>query len=67
LAEVSRGTYEFYLVHGPVYLGFTKVLGFGLIGNIWIATPVAVLMSYLLRQACQWTNASLLHYPGTSD
>jgi peptidoglycan/LPS O-acetylase OafA/YrhL len=49
LSRTSECTYEFFLVHGPIYLGLAKFAGFGIFANLWIGTFAAILAAILLR------------------
>jgi hypothetical protein len=51
LASASQATYEFFLVHGPVYLGLARVAGLPWTANLVVGTAVSVLGAWLLRRA----------------
>jgi hypothetical protein len=51
LASISRATYEFFLVHGPIYLFLAKMLRFSCPVNAVIGTALSVAAAWCLRRA----------------
>ena len=49
LRAISDATYEFYLVHGPIYLGLARYAGFSLATNACIGTLLAVVATVILK------------------
>jgi peptidoglycan/LPS O-acetylase OafA/YrhL len=50
ISVMSNATYEFFLVHGPIYLGLAMYAGLGLFANLIAGTILAVLAAALLRK-----------------
>ena len=46
----GRRTYEFFLVHGMVYLGLAMILGLGFLPNLVVGTVFSVLAAYFLQR-----------------
>jgi peptidoglycan/LPS O-acetylase OafA/YrhL len=51
LTPLSETCYEFFLVHGPIYLGLAKFAHFGIVANLAIGTSLAIIAAILLRAA----------------
>jgi peptidoglycan/LPS O-acetylase OafA/YrhL len=51
LARWSESTYEFFLVHGPIYLGLAKYAHLGIFANAVFGTSLAIIATILLRAA----------------
>lgn len=44
-------SYEFFLVHGPILLGLSRVFRFPFVANLTLGTTAAVLLALLLKEA----------------
>jgi peptidoglycan/LPS O-acetylase OafA/YrhL len=42
--------FEFFLVHGPIYLGLSQVVGLNFFGNLFLGTPTAIVAAWALRR-----------------
>jgi hypothetical protein len=51
VATLSRGTYEFFLVHGPIYLGLASFAKLALPANAVVGTVLAAAAAWGLRLA----------------
>jgi peptidoglycan/LPS O-acetylase OafA/YrhL len=51
LARASELTYEFFLVHGPIYLGLARYAHLGLPANLVLGTLLAIAAAIVLRGA----------------
>jgi hypothetical protein len=51
LSSASESTYEYFLVHGPIYLCLAKYAHFNVFANALVGTPLAILATILLRVA----------------
>jgi peptidoglycan/LPS O-acetylase OafA/YrhL len=49
LAAISRGTYEFYLVHGPIFLGLAHFAQVPWLANLAVGTVLATAAAWLLH------------------
>jgi len=54
LASLSERTFEFFLVHGTVYLGLARVGQLSLLQNAVVGTLAGVLAAYALYAATPW-------------
>ncbi len=53
LALASERSYEFFLVHGPIYLGFAVYFHLGPCALLFFGTPVATIAAMLLWSAAE--------------
>jgi peptidoglycan/LPS O-acetylase OafA/YrhL len=60
VAMASRLNYEFYLVHGPIYLGLARFFNLGLYQNLVIGTSLAIMGACLLRLISQKLHSALM-------
>jgi hypothetical protein len=51
LTRLSESTYEFFLVHGPIYLGLAKYAHLGIVANLAFGTLLAIVAAFVLRSA----------------
>ena len=58
LSATSRISYEFFLVHGPIYLGLAKLARLDLVAILVIGTPLSVLAAELLHRASQGVSSA---------
>lgn len=54
VSVVSNATYEFFLVHGPIYLGLAVYARLGFFANLIVGTVIAILATVVL---CKIENA----------
>jgi peptidoglycan/LPS O-acetylase OafA/YrhL len=59
LAQAGRASYEFFLVHGPIYLGLAKLAGIGLPGVATLGTAAAIAATWALRRADRAVRSAL--------
>jgi hypothetical protein len=52
-ALVSQATYEFFLVHGPIYLGLALLLRLDLAENLVVGTLAGIAATWVLRRVTQ--------------
>jgi peptidoglycan/LPS O-acetylase OafA/YrhL len=57
LAATSQATYEFFLVHGPIYLAISRVERSSWLGTLVVGTALAVVASWLLHRATAWARS----------
>jgi peptidoglycan/LPS O-acetylase OafA/YrhL len=48
LVAISRATYPFYLLHGPIYLGLAQLWGLGFWSNLAFGTMLTVAATMLM-------------------
>jgi hypothetical protein len=58
LKFASRCTYEFYLTHGPIYLGLSRIIELSFYPNLIIGTPLAILCALALQRAARGARAA---------
>jgi hypothetical protein len=51
LILLSESTYEFFLVHGPIYLGLAKYAHLSFISDLFWGTLLAICATMILRVA----------------
>lgn len=61
VARAGRASYEFFLVHGPVYLGLARLVGSSLLGIATIGTAAAIAATWALRRADRAVRCALAH------
>jgi peptidoglycan/LPS O-acetylase OafA/YrhL len=49
LTRCGNATYEFYLVHGPIYLACVSILGLSFQETLWLGTAAALVSAWSLR------------------
>jgi hypothetical protein len=49
VGSFSKITYEFFLTHGPIYLGLSRLLRLGFSQNLVLGTPVAIGAALILH------------------
>ncbi len=63
LAAASEGTYEFFLVHGVVYLALAHSLHVPLAANVVLGTLLAAIAAYCLRAVMSSSGRKAFRYP----